>query len=154
MVFFWNEIDLTFEKSYRHIMEREEFKRMLKEKSYPYEESEGRLIVGKGRDNIDLSWLESIPSGVIFSNNFSVNLRSLVEIPSGVEFKNTLGIYLDSVRRIDPSARFFNRSGIISPILGGTIKDLIIWCFSFNVPGIEDYRVLNKMISLGIFDRR
>jgi hypothetical protein len=134
-------------------MEREEFKRMLKEKGYPCEESEGRLIVGRTWNNIDLSWVKSIPSGIVFSNNFSVNLDSLEAIPSGVEFKNALGVYLASLRRIDPSVRFFNLSSVISPILGGSIEGSIIWSFSFSVPGIENYRVLNKMISMGLFWR-
>ena len=114
-------------------MEREEFKRMLKEKGYPCEESEGRLIVGRTWNNIDLSWVKSIPSGV--------------------EFKNALGVYLASLRRIDPSVRFFNLSSVISPILGGSIEGSIIWSFSFSVPGIENYRVLNNMISMGLFWR-
>jgi hypothetical protein len=134
-------------------MEREEFKRMLKEKGYPCEEEEGRLVVGRVWNNIDLSWVKSIPSGIVFSNNFSVNLDSLEAIPSGVEFNNGLNVYLASLRRIDTSVRFFNLSAVISPILGGTIEGSTIWAFSFGVPGISDYRVLNSMISMGLFWR-
>jgi hypothetical protein len=134
-------------------MEREEFKRVLREKDYPYEETLTRIMVGKYRNAIDLSELKSIPSNVVFRNMGSVSLDSIEEIPSGVVFMNGLYVYLNSLRKIDPSVRFFNQGERIYTFTK-TVGDLTFWSFSFGVPGIEDFRVLNKMISLGLFWRR
>jgi hypothetical protein len=138
-------------------MEREEFKRVLREKDYPYEETLTRIMVGKYRNAIDLSELKSIPSNVVFRNMGSLDLSSIEEIPSGVVFMNGLYVYLNSLRRIDPSVGFFNCIGAVSPLLGSDVSEggmfLSFPRFAFSIPGIEDIKILNKMIALGLFNR-
>jgi len=133
-------------------MEREEFKRILEEKGYPYEETLTRIMVGKHRNSIDLSELKSIPSNVVFRNMGSLSLDSIEAIPSGVVFMNGLYVYFNSLRRIHPSVRFLNEGERIYTCTK-TVGAVTIWSFSFGVPGISDYRVLNKMISMGLFWR-
>jgi hypothetical protein len=133
-------------------MEREEFKKILIEKDYPYEEIGERILVGLHRGDIDLSGLKSIPSGIVFRNMGGVHLNSIEEIPSGVVFMNGLYVYLKHLRRIDPSVRFFGYSAPLSPLWGkGEPFEFPI--FIFGIPGIEDRIILNKMIALGLFDR-
>jgi hypothetical protein len=135
-------------------MEREEFKRVLREKDYPYEETLTRIMVGKYRNSIDLSELKSIPSNVVFRNTGSLDLSSIEEIPSGVVFMNGLYVYLNSLRRIDPSVGFFNCIAAVSPLLGSDVSEGGFLSFHFfSIPGIEDIKILNKMIALGLFNR-
>jgi hypothetical protein len=138
-------------------MEREEFKRALREKDYPYEETLTRIMVGKYRNSIDLSELKSIPSNVVFRNMGSLDLNSIEEIPSGVVFMNGLYVYLNSLRKIDPSVGFFNCIAAVSPLLGSDVSEGGMSPFFsfhfFSIPGIEDIKVLNKMIALGLFNR-
>ena len=133
-------------------MKREEFIEILREKDYPYEETLTRIMVGKYRNDIDLSELKSIPSNVVFRNMGSLSLNSIEEIPSGVVFMNGLYVYLNSLRRIDPSVEFF---GYCSPLsrLWGKGEPFEFPIFIFGIPGIEDRTILNKMIALGLFGR-
>ena len=139
-------------------MEKEEFKKILIEKDYPYEESEGKLIVGVGQYNIDLSGLKSIPPCVIFGNIGTVDLNTIESIPSGVMFMNILFVHLNSLRRIDSSVKFLGSCMAVSPLLKPKVSEFertfnAFSLFDFTITGIGDRRLLNKMISIGLFDR-
>ena len=111
------------------MMTREEFIEVLDDNGYSYE-IEGDKIIVTQDGNVYLSSLETIPSGVGFENGGNVDLDSLETLPPGVEFKNEGGVGLNS-------------------LTGGR--------FSFwkgNIEGIKPNRLLNKMISIGIFNRR
>jgi hypothetical protein len=132
-------------------MERKEFIEILREKDYPYEEVGERILVGLYRGDIDLSELKSIPSGIVFRNMGGVDLNSIEEIPSGVVFMNGLYVFLNSIRRIDSSVEFLGYCSPLSPLWGSKPFEFPI--FIFEIHGIEDRTILNKMIALGLFDR-
>jgi hypothetical protein len=83
--------------------------------------------------HVNLDSLTSIPPGMVFRNGWSVNLDSLTSIPPGVEFRNGWSVNLDS-------------------LVGGW------FCFwKGNIEGIDSNRssrLLNLMISLGLFDKK
>jgi hypothetical protein len=140
-------------------MTQEEFKRELDQKGIFYEMEGERLVIVCYSD-LNLNRIKAIPSGVIFRHWNSgvhpkVYLNGLEEIPSGVEFGGGR-IYLNSLRRIDPSIKIGGNCVMICPMLG-TENGLCvpaIYSFMFGIDGIEDWRILNKMISSGLFDRR
>ena len=110
-------------------MTQEEFIEVLDEKGYSYE-IEGNKIVVAHDASVWLNPLETLPSVVEFKNEGDVYLRSLTSLPPGVEFKNEDNVNLYS-------------------LIGGWF---IEW--EGNIEGIEPKRLLNKMISIGLFDRR
>ena len=133
-------------------MQREAFIRTLEEKRIPYRLEEGRIMVGRWRsDDIDLSGVKEIPSGVVFNTIGNIILPHVEEIPSGVEFRASF-IHLDWLRRICPSVRLLENGFVFSPLFGTGVYDFDE--IKFKVPGMSDYRVLNRMISLGLFWRR
>jgi hypothetical protein len=115
-------------------MTREEFIEVLDEMEYSYE-IQGDKIVVTGKGDVWLASLTSLPSGVVFRNGGHVWLESLTSLPPGVVFENG-GSYGGSV--------FFEsliNVGFISRWQG-------------NIEGIDSNRLLNKVIELGLFDRR
>jgi len=140
-----NEIRMGEEDFNRH-MDQEDFKRVLTRRRIPYRVEGKRLIVGRWRSDMDLSGVKTIPSETVFNNMGSINLPDIEEIPSGVELRTSF-VHLNALKRIHPSARFTDSTSVISPLLG-------TGDFPFRTPGISDFRVLNKMISLGLFWRR
>jgi len=129
-------------------MTREEFIKILEEKGYPYEIVGNKVIVSH-KEDIDLSDLTSLPPGVVFENGEDVDLKSLTSIPPGVEFRNRYDVYLSSLTSLPPGVEFKNGRDVGLPsIVGGW------FCFwKGNIPGIGKNRLLNKMISLGLFER-
>lgn len=136
-------------------MEREVFKRILKEKNYPYSVEGGVLVVGRGKSGLCLD-VRSIPPDVKFVNDGGTELNFIEKVPPGVEFRGS-SIYLRNVRSISPSVRFTNRySTVLCPLLGSRFHEnggILSPPFPFAVDGIWNWRILNRMISLGIFDR-
>jgi hypothetical protein len=137
----------------------EEFKSALDQKGIFYEMEEERLVIECYSD-LNLNRIKTIPPGVIFRYwlsgvNLKVYLNDLEEIPPGVEFMGGR-IYLNSLRRIDPSVKIGSNCVMVCPMLGEeTINDVpVIYHFLFGIEGIEDWRILNLMISLGLFDKR
>ena len=152
-------------------MTREEFIKVLEEKGYPFKEEGGKIIVTYSVDYgyVNLSHLPSIPPGVIFDNTGSVNLEGIDIIPegtvftnggevfldgletisSGVVFNNRKFIYLPSVKSISPAIEFNSYGNIyLISLIGGWFEH-----WRGNIDGIQPNRLLNKMISLGIFDK-
>ena len=118
--------------------------------TYYTEDKGGKIIVSAfpdedGSCDIDLRELE-IPSDVIFENEGDVTL-SIEEIPENVEFVNEGDVYLYYVKNIHPSVKFNNEGEVFlkGDWLGG---------WSGNIKGIDSKRLLNKMIELGLLNRR
>jgi hypothetical protein len=66
----------------------------------------------------------------VFSNRGYVNLGSLQTLPEGIVFSNRGYVYLKS-------------------LIGGGFD-----AWKGNIEGMGNQRLLNKMISLGLFDRK
>lgn len=85
-----------------------------------------------------------------FSNGGSVDLDSLTSLPSGTEFRNEGSVWLESLRSLLPGVQFENTGSFYSKsLIGGWFHK-----WEGNIEGIGSNRLLNKMISIGLFDRR
>jgi hypothetical protein len=150
-------------------MTREEFKQVLDKKGYSYEIEGDRIVVTHKR-TVYLSALTSLPPGVEFKNWSGVDLNSLTSLSPGVEFNNEGDVYLKSLTSIPPGVGFKNRGGVDLRSLtslppgvefrnkGDVWLDSLIGDYSFtnwqgNIKGIDSKRLLNFMISKGIFER-
>ena len=149
-------------------MTGEEFIKELERKGYSYK-IEGDKIVITYKGLVDLKSLTSISPGVVFRNGAGIFLDSLASLPPGVVFENGSDIYfellsslspdvvfnnegnvwLDSLASIPPSVEFKNRGHVNLESLIGD------WFYSWkgNIEGVDSKRLLNKMISLGLFER-
>ena len=130
-------------------MTQEEFKKVLEEKGYSYKIEGDKIVVTHGGD-VDLDSLETLPPGVGFKNGRDVFLKSLTSLPPGVEFKNGGRVYLSSLTSLPPGVEFENGGGVyLRSLMRRWFGD-----WEGNIEGIRSNRLLNKMISLGLFDRR
>jgi hypothetical protein len=149
-------------------MTQEEFISILDKKSYSYEIEGDRIVVTRGGHvylsnltslppgvefenggHVDLSNLTSLPPGVEFRNRGYVNLESLTSLPPGVEFKNGGHVYLESLTSLPPGVEFKNDGSVsLDYLLGGAFG---YW--KGNIEGIDEKRLLNKMINKGLFER-
>lgn len=146
-------------------MTREEFIEVLENRGYPYK-IEGDKLVVTG-DEISLDLLETLPEMVEFRNGEYVDLNSLVKLPASVNFKNVGNIYLYSLKTLPPgvvfrnggnvnlnsletipsNVEFRNRGNVyLKRLTGGWFQD-----WSGNIEGIDNKRLLNHMISKGVF---
>ena len=111
-------------------MTREEFIERLDRIGYSYEiEGEKIIITDKNRGEFFLNSFKTIPPGVEFKNRGNVWLNSLKTLSSSVEFKNVGDVNLGS-------------------LIG-------VWFDEWegNIEGINSKRLLNVMISKGLFER-
>ena len=97
--------------------------------------------------------LTSLPPGVEFNNGGSIDLYYLTSLPPGVAFRNGGSVNLNALTSLPPGVEFTNGGNF-----GGNIdlRSLVSGYFGKwegNIEGIEPKRLLNKMISLGIFER-
>ena len=132
-------------------MTREEFIKIIDQKEYSYEIENNNIVITSGFNGgfIFLHELEDIPSGVIFKNSGAVLLEPLTSLPPGIKFKNKGNVYIDTVTSISPGVEFDNFSIRMESLIGGYFDD-----WEGNIKGIGEERLLNKMISLGIFNRK
>ena len=132
-------------------MTREEFIKVLEKDGYSYK-VEGDKIVVTHKVGVHLNSLTSLPPGVVFNNKGSVYLRSLTSLPPGVEFNNkNKGGYvsLQSLESLPPDVVFNNVGDVnLRSIIGGIFDH-----WKGNIKGINSIRLLNVMISKGIFER-
>jgi hypothetical protein len=150
-------------------MTREEFIKILEEERYSYKIWENKIVVTH-KGTVDLRDLTSLPPGVVFNNGWAVNLTSLTSLPPGVEFRNEGYVYLSSLTSLPPNMEFrnegyvglesltslppgvvFNNRGYVylRSLIRGGFQD-----WEGNIYGIDSNRLLNKMISLGLFERK
>ena len=109
-------------------MTREAFIKVLDGKGYPYEIGGNKIVITS--ESVYSDALTSLPSGVEFRNRADVDLTSVTSLPSGVEFKNGEDVDLSSLM-----GDWFN-----------------FW--SGNTEGINPPRLLDKMVSFGLFNKR
>ena len=149
-------------------MTKEEFIKELNREKYSYE-IQGNKIVVLERGYVSLVALTSLPTGVVFKNGGDVYLGALTSLPPGVEFKNGGHVYLSALTSLASGVEFRNGGGVWLESLtslppgvefsneGVVYLDALIrgrfdeW--SGNIDGIDPKRLLNKMISLGLFDK-
>jgi hypothetical protein len=140
-------------------MTREEFKEILEDKGYSYEEKENKIIV-KHIGDVNLGSLQTLPDGITFSNSGFVGLGSLQILPEGIIFSNGGNVILRSLLRslqTLPKGTVFSNGGNVNLgsllergyLSGGWFED-----WTGNIEGIDDKRLLNKMIKDGLFDRK
>ena len=127
-------------------MTRKEFIEVLDREGYSYE-IEGDKIIVTNEGTVYLTDLTSIPPGVVFKNGGGVNLQSLTSISPGVEFKNGEGVWLRSLTSLPPGVEFKNGGDVyLKSLVGGIFNDC-----KGNIKGIDSKRLLNFMISKGMF---
>ncbi len=139
-------------------MTREEFIKILKDNRYSYEIEGDKIVVTYegslefiNDGSVYLDSLTSLPPGVEFKNRGNVYLKSLTSLPPGVVFKNVSSVYLNSLPSLPPGVEFKNgRFGfvLLNSLIGGFFSD-----WSGNIDGIDSKRLLNYMISKGVFER-
>jgi hypothetical protein len=149
-------------------MTREAFIKELDKEKYSYEIQGDKIVVTiKGyvwlksltsippgvkfnnRGAVYLSALTSLPPGVKFNNRGAVDLDALKSLPPGVEFKNKGDVWLNSLKSLPPGVVFKNGGYVyLNSIIGGEFDD-----WEGNIEGIAPNRLLNSMISKGIFER-
>jgi hypothetical protein len=149
-------------------MTKEAFIKELKEKRYSHKIEGDKIVVTREGDvhlssltslppdvefrnegYVYLDRLTSLPPGSAFKNEGHVNLRSLISIPPDVEFKNVGNINLDSITSLPPGVEFKHRGNVyFKYLMGGRFSD-----WRGDIEGIDSKRLLNKMISLGLFER-
>jgi hypothetical protein len=149
-------------------MTREEFIKVLDDKGYSYEIEGNKIVVIGGyvglesltslppgvvfrnRGDVYLDSLTSLPPGVVFENRGNVYLRSLTSLPRGVVFRNGGYVYLESLTSLPPGVEFNNGGGVyLESLIGGYFND-----WKGNIDGIDEKILLNKMISLGLFENK
>ena len=109
-------------------MTQEEFIKQLDEKGYSYE-IEGDKVVVTHKGDVDLGSLTSLPRGVVFRNEGYVYLEYITSLSPDVEFNNGGDVWVRDI-----IGGFFNK-------------------WKGNIEGVDEKRLLNKMISLGLFER-
>ena len=129
-------------------MTRKEFIGVLDAENYSYE-IEGDKIVVTYKGGVYLGSITSIPPGVVFNNTGPINLESLTSLPSGVVFKNGGYVNLESLTSLPPGVGFKNGRYVNLESLIGGLSDK----WKGNIKGIDNKRLLNLMISKGIFER-
>ena len=133
-------------------MTQEAFIKVLEEKGYSYK-LEGDKIVVTHNGWVFLNSLETLPSGVVFKNGGNISLEFLTSLPPGDQFKNAGYVWLHSLMNIPPGVQFGNEGDVhLDSIFGEEDGYFPDW--SGNIEGIDPKRLLNKMISIGLFDRR
>jgi len=129
-------------------MTQEEFIKVLDKKRYSYE-IEGDKIVVTYKETVYLNSLTSLPPGVEFKNEGDVELDSLTSLPLGVGFSNEGIIFLDALTSIPPGVVFKNKGFVyLRALTGGWFG-----AWKGNIKGIDSKRLLNSMISKGVFER-
>jgi len=149
-------------------MTQKEFIKVLDKKGYSYKIEGDRVVVTHKGDvfldsltslppgvefrngvYVSLHSLKSLPPGVVFRNEGNVYLESLTSLPPGVEFRNGGYVSLHSLTSLPPGVEFRNRGVVgLNSIIGGEFDD-----WKGNIEGIDSKRLLNLMISKGIFER-
>jgi hypothetical protein len=124
---------------------------VLENKGYSYKEEGDNLVVNRFSHpgDINLGALTSLPPGIVFNNPGGVYLPFVTSLPPGVEFSNRGNVNLASIVSISPDVLFRNIGSVyLDSMIGGYFQS-----WKGNIEGIGNKRLLNKMISLGLFER-
>jgi hypothetical protein len=128
-------------------MTREKFIKVLEDNEYSYE-IEGNKVIVTHKGTVHLSSLTSLPAGVVFRNGGHVFLRSLTSLSPDVVFNNGDYVSLESLTSLPSGVVFKNKGNIWLGSLTGWFGD-----WSGNIEGVDGKRLLNLMISKGLFER-
>jgi len=129
-------------------MTQKEFIKVLDKKGYSYKMEGDRIIVTHG-GIVDLGSLTSLPSGVVFKNEWDVYLNALTSLPPDVAFRNDGGVYFQSLTSIPPGVEFSNGMGVyLNALIGGYFTK-----WKGNIEGIDSKRLFDFMINKGVFER-
>ena len=130
-------------------MTREEFIKVLDGKEYSYE-IEGDKIIVTYKGDLYLSTKSWTPPDVPdeeLSNRWDEWSNLLTSLPSGVEFRNERHVYLEALTSLPPGVEFRNGGYVyLSALIGGWLHE-----WEGNIKGIDSKRLLNLMISKGMF---
>ncbi len=152
-------------------MTRDEFIQILKRGKYSYEIDGDKLVVTEGDTDgdvnlnaraslppnvvfknkgfVDLSALITLPPGFEFKNGGTVDLATLTSLPPDVQFKNGRSVYLGALTSLPPEVEFKNEGDVdLYALIGGYFGD-----WKGNIKGINSDRLLNFMISKGVFEK-
>ncbi len=152
-------------------MTREEFIKVLEEEGYSYEIDGDKIVINhrmgvdlrglktlppgtefKNGGYVCLDSLETLPPGVVFRNEGKVYLESLKTLPPGVEFRNEGSVYLHSLVTLPPGVMFRNGGDVnLESLIGGVFINKWIGNWIGNIEGVDSKRLLNLMISKGVF---
>ena len=135
-------------------MTQKEFIKILDEKKYSYE-IEGNKIIVTHKGDSWLTSLTSIPAGVVFNNGGEVDLRGLTSISPSVEFNNKGYVCLDSLTYLPTGMEFRNEGNVFlkSLVRVSGLREGRFINWDGNIDGIDNKRLLNLMISKGLFER-
>ena len=129
-------------------MTREEFIEVLDRERYSYKIQGNKIVITYGM-SADLRSLESLPAGVEFNNKGCVDLRLLKSLPPGVKFRNEGYVNLESLTGLPPDVEFNNEGYIwLESLIGGLFHH-----WKGNIEGVNNKRLMNLMISKGLFER-
>ena len=137
-------------------MTREAFIKYLDEKGYPYEIAGDKIIVNadSGDGFIYLQDLKSLPPNVHFKASGNIYLNGLTRLPSGISFGGRgWNVELNSLTSIPSDTRFEINASIRS-LIGPAGVYGYFHAWEGLIEGIAPKRLLNKMVSLGLFDKR
>ena len=132
-------------------MTREEFIEVLNDGGHSYKEIGDRLVI-IDYGGLDLG-ITDIPSGVEFRNSSYVYLDSLVNLPPDTKFKNLGSVSLHSLKSIPTDVTFENGRGVWLDSFGIDTKDSEEENNILNIEGISPKKILNQMISIGLFNK-
>ena len=108
----------------------------------------------KNEGTVFLGSLETLPRDVVFNNGGNVSFYILETLPPGVVFNNKGSVTLKSLKTISPGVEFNNGGGkyiyLEDVYLGSLTGDRFDY-WSGNIKGIDPKRLLNVMISKGMF---
>jgi hypothetical protein len=143
-------------------MTREAFIKVLDEKGYPYEIVGNKIMVNaekgtpgySGDGFLYLEDLKSLPPNVHFKTSGNIYLNGLTHLPSGITFGGRgWNVELNSLRSIPSDTRFETNASIKS-LIGPAGDYGYFRAWEGNIEGIAPKRLLDKMVSLGLFERR
>lgn len=143
-------------------MTREAFIKVLGKKGYPYEIVGDKIVVNaevgnpgySGDGFLYLGDLKSLPPNVHFKVSGNIYLNALAHLPSGISFGGRgWMVKLNSLRSIPSDTRFGINASIRS-IIGPAGGYGYFHAWEGNIKGIDPKRLLDKMVSLGLFDKR
>ncbi len=128
-------------------MTRERFIELLHSKRYAYKIEGDMIFVNSspsgGGIHLDYS---SIPPGVVFINKESVFLDNLISMPDNIVFNNGKDVHLRWCKNIPSSVKFNNGGKVL-------LKEKWFSNWSCNIEGINSTKLLNLMVSKGMFER-
>jgi hypothetical protein len=131
-------------------MTKGDFIKILKGYKYTYE-IEGDKIIVLENGSVNFDNITAIPSGVEFRNKTHVYMSSIITLPPDVIFSNEGSVWLSSVKSISRGVEFRNKQTVgLASLFHGWFH---LWEDMYYIKGINHRRLLNLMISKGIFER-